>query len=142
MKKALSFCLLFSLLLGMLTACSAKWTDEDLSQAHTVEITEYGEDYETKTTYTITDERTVNNLRHTFSLLALKRTRIQEPAEKSFHIRFLGANGEIDHITILAGHNVVQDRHGELYRITDDMDINRHLREVLETAPADVTQTP
>ena len=142
MKKSLSFCLLFSLLLGMLTACSAKWTDEDLSQAHTVEITEYGEGYETKTTYTITDERTVNNLRHTFSLLELEKTRVQGHTEKSFYIRFLGANGEIDHITILAGRNVVQDRHGELYRITDDMDINRHLREVLETAPADVTQTP
>lgn len=126
-----------------LSSCSPQWTREDISKAHTVEITKYhDEDPNVQDIYTISDAETVRNLCNTFSVLALKDTHIKETVEKSFYIRFIGNGGEIDHVTVIAGHNTLQDQHGDLYKITDEMDIERYVSEVIETAPSEVTRDP
>ena len=136
MKKTL-FLVPVIILCVVLCSCSVKWTEEDISKAHTVEITKYnGDNYNSRTVYTITDERTVNNLRNTFSLLELKNVKIIEPTERSFHISFIGSRGVIDGIDVIAGHNAISNGDG-VYKITDEMDIERHLNEVIETAPSE-----
>ena len=48
----------------------------------------------------------------------------------SYSIRFLDEFGDtIETVNLLFGYNVVQC--GELYKITDEMDINWHIREVV-----------
>lgn len=143
MKKTISLVLALITLLCCLVGCSSKWTDEDITKAHTVEITKYNNDeHNTKLVYTITDEKTVKNLCNTFSLLELKRVKITEPDPHSFYIRFIGNGGDIDYVFVKFGHNVIVDSNGDMHKITDDMDINRHLNEVIETAPSEVTREP
>ena len=138
MKKLLALALAVVVLLWCLVGCSSKWTDEDITKAHTVEITKYdGDDYNTKTIYNITDKETVRNLCNTFSIIELTDTRIKGTTKKAYYIRFIGNGGEIDHVTVIQGHNTLQDRHGDLYKITDEMDIERHLNEIIETAPSE-----
>ena len=143
MKKLIALALVVAALLCCLVGCSSKWTDEDITKAHTVEITKYNNDeHNTKLIYTITDEKTVKNLCNTFSLLELKRVKITEPDPHSFYIRFIGNGGDIDYVFVKFGHNVIVDSNGDMHKITDDMDINRHLNEVIETAPSEVTREP
>ena len=142
MKRILSMVVVFVLCISV-CSCSAKWTDEDITKAHTVEITKYdSEDPNIKVIYTITDAETVKNLCNTFSLLELKDAHVKETIAKSFYIRFIGNGGEIDHITVISGRNTIQDKHGDLYNITDEMDINRHINEVVENAPSEITRDP
>ena len=143
MKKLIALALAVVTLLCCLVGCSSKWTDEDITKAHTVEITKYNNDeHNTKLIYTITDEKTVKNLCNTFSLLELKRMKITESDPHSFYIRFIGNGGDIDYVFVKFGHNVIVDSNGDMHKITDDMDINRHLNEVIETAPSEVTREP
>ena len=138
MKKTIALVLTVAALLCCLVGCSSKWTDEDITKAHTVEITKYdGDDYNTKTIYNITDKETVRNLCNTFSIIELTDTRIKGTTKKAYYIRFIGNGGEIDHVTVIQGHNTLQDRHGDLYKITDEMDIERHLNEIIETATSE-----
>ncbi|MBQ8164042.1 MAG: hypothetical protein IJZ93_06760 [Clostridia bacterium] len=143
MKKLLALALAVVALLCCLVGCSSKWTDEDITKAHTVEIIKYNnDDHNTKLIYTITDEKSVKNLCNTFSLLELKRVKITEPTKRSFYIRFIGNGGDIEYVSLIYGHNVIIDSNGDMHKITDDMDINRHLNEVIETAPSEVTRDP
>ena len=143
MRKTLSLLLTLITLLCCLVGCSSKWTDEDITKAHTIEITKYNnDDYNTKLIYTITDERTVRNFCNTFSLLELKRVKVTEPTERSFYIRFIGNGGDIDNVFVIYGHNVIVDSNGDMHKITDEMDINRHLNEVIESAPSEVKRDP
>ena len=142
MKRLLLVILAIALCL-CICSCSSKWTQEDISQAHTVEITKYhDEDPNVQDIYTISDAETVRNLCNTFSVLALKDTHIKETVEKSFYIRFIGNGGEIDHVTVIAGHNTLQDQHGDLYKITDEMDLERYLHEIIERAPSKIVREP
>lgn len=112
-------------------------------ETHTVEITWFDpENGNVQVIYTITDEKTVGNLCNTFSMLDLKEAHIREPIGKSYYIRFIGNGGEIDHVSIIAGHNTLQDKRGNLYKITDEMDLERHLGEVLESAPSEIRREP
>ena len=142
MKKIFLMAMAFVLCLSV-CSCSVSWTEEDIREAHTVEITWYNpESGNIQVIYTITDEKTVENLCNTFSILALKDAHIKGQTEKSYYIRFIGNGGEIDHVSIIAGHNTLQDKHGDLYKITDEMDIERHLGEVLESAPSEIRREP
>ena len=143
MKKTLSLVSVLIILLLCFAGCSSKWTDEDITKAHTIEIIKYNNDYyNTKLIYTITDEETVKNLCNTFSLLELKRVKVTEPTKRSFYIRFIGNGGDIDNVFVIYGHNVIVDSKGDMHKITDEMDINRHLNEVIETAPSEVKRDP
>lgn len=127
-------CLLLLLAFGVmaLTACATAWTDKDIIDAAAVEIICYdNESGEISHTCMITEEREVNNLRHTFSLLAVKKTRRSEPMAGSYTIRFLdGSGNEIESLSLFFGCNVVEND-GTLFKITDEMDINRHIGEVV-----------
>ena len=46
MKKLIALTLAVVALLCCLVGCSSKWTDEDITKAHTVEITKYNNDDE------------------------------------------------------------------------------------------------
>ena len=143
MKKLLALALAVVVLLCCLVGCSSKWTDEDITKAHTVEIIKHNDDeYNTKLTYTITDEETVKNLCNTFSLLELKKVKITEPTKRSFEILFIGNGGDIEYASFIYGHNVIQGSDGNMHKITDEMDINRYLNEVIESAPSEVTRDP
>jgi len=128
------FCLLLVLVLGVLalTACATAWTDKDIMDAAAVEIICYDtESGEASDTCMITDEREVNNLCHTFSLLVVKKTRLSESTVRSYTLRFLdGSGNEIESVSLLFGCNVVEND-GALFKITDEMDINRHIGEVV-----------
>lgn len=142
MKRLLLMILAIALCV-CICSCSSKWTKEDISKAHTVEITKYhDEDPNVQDIYTISDAETVRNLCNTFSVLALKDTHIKETVEKSFYIRFIGNGGEIDHVTVIAGHNTLQDQHGDLYKITDEMDLEHYLHEIIEGAPSKIVREP
>lgn len=142
MKRLLLLILSIVLCLSI-CSCSSKWTKEDISKAHTVEIIKYDdENRNVQVIYTITDAETVQNLCNTFSVLKLKDTHIKEKTEKSFYIRFIGNGGEIDHVTVIAGYNTLQDKHGDLYKITDEMDMDRYLNEVVESAPSKIVRDP
>ena len=142
MKRIISIVILLAFCIT-LCSCSSKWTDEDITKAHTVEITKYNDDeYNTKLIYTITDEKTVKNLCNTFSILELKRVKITEPTKRSFFVRFIGNGGDIEYVFLSYGHNVIKGSDGVQYKITDEMDINRYLNEVIEAAPSEVTRDP
>lgn len=107
-----------------LCSCSAKWTDEDITKSTKIEITKYESDNPNiKVIYTITDEDTVNSFCDTFSNLEVKDTHIKKEIGKSYYVRFLGNGGEIDHITVIKGHNTLQDKHGDLYKIISEIDV-------------------
>ena len=113
-----------------LTACSVSWTDSEIKNSKSVEIICYSNHIgEESKVYTISDEREVGNICNTFSLLSVKKTKITEPCAMSYTIRFLdGAGKEIEAVNLLIGHNAVQSN-GHLYKITDEMDINRYIKE-------------
>jgi type I restriction enzyme S subunit len=48
-----------------------------------------------------------------FSDLELKTTHIKEGIDTAFYITFIGQNGEIDHITVIAGRNTLMDKYGD-----------------------------
>lgn len=129
MKKLIAIVFIF-LCLFCLASCSVNWTDKEIRNAKSVEITCYsshvGED---SVVYTVSDEKEVGNICNTFSLLVVKKTKITEPTKMSYTIRFLDDAGkEIEFVNLLFGFNVVQSN-GQLYKITDDMDINRYIKE-------------
>ena len=129
MKRLISLILVCICALG-LTGCSVSWTDAEIKSAKSVEITCYsshiGED---SVVYTVSDEKEVGNICNTFSLLVVKKAKITEPTEMSYTLRFLDSTGtEIESVNLLFGYNVVQCN-GQLYKITDEMDINRYIRE-------------
>ena len=143
MKKLTALTLVLVALLCCLVGCSSKWTNEEIAKAHTIEIIKYNNDhYNTKLIYTITDEETVKNLCNTFSLLELKKVKITEPTKRSFEILFIGNGGDIEYASFIYGHNVIQGSDGNMHKITDEMDINRYLNEVIESAPSEVTRDP
>ena len=71
MKKLIALALVVAALLCCLVGCSSKWTDEDITKAHTVEITKYNNDeHNTKLIYTITY---FNLIAVNFSLLVFQK---------------------------------------------------------------------
>ena len=129
MKQLIAIVLIFICLFS-LASCSVNWTDKEIKNAKSVEITchssHVGED---SVVYTVSDEKEVGNICNTFSLLVVKKTKITEPTEMSYTIRFLDDAGkEIEAVILLFGYNVVQCN-GQLYKITDEMDINRYIKE-------------
>ena len=107
------------------------WTDKDIKNAKSVEINCYDiQDGSVKVVdvYTIVDEKEVNNICNTFSLLKVKKTKITKPMSLAYSISFLDGSGNaIETVIIPFGWNVIQC--GDLYKITDEMDINRYIRE-------------
>ena len=106
------------------------WTDKDIKNAKSVEITCYDNNASSDSieVYTIVDEKEVNNICNTFSLLKVKKTKITEPMSIAYSISFLDGSGNaIETVTIPFGWNVIQC--SDLYKITDEMDINRYIRE-------------
>ena len=142
MKRILSVIIILAFLVS-LCSCSAKWTNEDITKTHKIEITKYKSDNPNiKVIYTITDEDVVNRFTNTFSELEVKDAHIREAIDRSYYIRFLGNGGEIDHITIITGHNTLQDKHGDLFKITDEIDIEDYISEVIKTAPSEIMWNP
>ncbi len=112
-------------------ATDVSWTDKDIKNAKSVEITCYDNQegsLEVVEVYTIVDEKEVNNICNTFSLLKVKKTKITEPMSIAYSISFLDGSGNaIETVMIPFGWNVIH--RGDLYKITDEMDINRYIRE-------------
>ena len=128
--KKLTALFLALICIFVLASCSVSWTDAEIKNAKSVEITCYDNhgSSDAVEVYTITDERSVNNICNTFSLLVVKKVKITEPTMMSYSIRFLDEAGNtIETVSLLFGYNVVQC--GELYKITDEMDINRYIEE-------------
>lgn len=136
--------LLLCLVLSVsLCACTAKWTDEDITKATKIEITKYdSDDPNIKVIYTITDEDMVSSFTNTFSEFEVKDTHIRKEIARSYYVRFLGNGGEIDHITVITGHNTLQDKHGDLYKIAGNIDVEDYINEVIETAPSEIIWDP
>ena len=106
------------------------WTDKDIKNSKSVKITCYDNNAsgDSVEVYIIVDEKEVNNICNTFSLLKVKKTKITEPMSIAYSISFLdGSDNAIETVTIPFGWNVIQC--GDLYKITDEMDINRYIRE-------------
>ena len=142
MKRIISITIILALCIS-LCSCSAKWTDEDITESTKIEITKYESDNPNiKVIYTITDEDTVNSFCDTFSNLEVKDTHIKKEIGKSYYVRFLGNGGEIDHITVITGHNTLQDKHGDLYKIISEIDVEDYISEVIETAPSEIIWDP
>jgi hypothetical protein len=82
--------------------------------------------------YTTSEEEIVRNICNTFSLLALEKTRTAGTLEIAYCIYFQNdAWDEIDHIYILSDYRTVQNSAGRMFRITDEMDLDRHIRKEL-----------
>lgn len=142
MKRIISMTIILALCIS-LCSCSAKWTDEDITKSTKIEITKYESDNPNiKVIYTITDEDVVNSFTNTFSEFEVKDTHIREVIERSYYVRFLGNGGEIDHITVITGHNTLQDKHGDLYKITGETDVEDYISDVIETAPSEIIWDP
>ena len=142
MKRIISMTIILALCIS-LCSCAAKWTDEDITKSTKIEITKYESDNPNiKVIYTITDEDTVNGFCDTFSNLEVKDTHIKTEIGKSYYVRFLGNGGEIDHITVITGHNTLQDKHGDLYKIISEIDVEDYISEVIETAPSEIIWDP
>ena len=129
MKKFVALLLMFSISL-VLISCSVSWTDKEVKNARTVEITCYDRDvHKEAVRHIISDEKTVKRLCNTFTLLVVKRFKTTEPIEIAYSVAFLDERGEIiEDVGVLAGCNVVQNE-GKCYKITDDMDLNRYIKE-------------
>ena len=143
MKKVIALALAVVTLLCCLVGCSSKWTNEDISKSAKIEITKYDmENPNIRVIYTITDEDAVNSFCDTFSNLEVKDTHIREEIGKSYYVRFLGNGGEIDHITVITGHNTLQDKHGDLFKITGEINIEDYISGFIETAPSEIVWDP
>ncbi len=134
MKKLIVIVLALVCMLGLvgcsIFATEVSWTDKEIKNAKSIEIDCYDNQGGVKVVevYTITDEKEVNNICNTFSLLVVKKVKITEPTSMSYSIRFLDDSGNtIETVNLLFGWNVIQC--GGLYKITDEMDINRYIRE-------------
>ena len=122
---ALVFALFALICMLAVTGCSVSWTEEEIKHAKSVEITCYDNHGSSDAVeiYTITDEKEVNSICNTFSLLVVKKAKITEPTMMSYSVRFLDGSGNtIETVNLLYGHNVIQ------YKITGEMDINRYIR--------------
>ena len=132
--KRIWICLLLALVLLITQGCSGdqSWTDRDLTKATAVMVVSYGtsgKSYE-KMFYTTSDEKLVHNISNTFSKLVTERVRTAETLEIAYCVYFKDdAGNEIEHIYLYSDNCTVQSRTGKMYRITDEMDLNRHLRE-------------
>ena len=134
MKKLMAITLALFCMLG-LAACSifateVSWTDKDIQNAKSIEISCYDNQGDVKVVevYTVTDETEVNNICGIFSSLAVKETKITEPMSIAYSISFLDGSGNaIEAVIIPFGWNVIQC--GGLYRITNEVDINEYIRE-------------
>lgn len=142
MKRILSMIII--LVLGLsVCACSSNWTDNNITKANKIEITKYDSVHPNiMAIYTITDENTVNSFCNTFSGFEVKNTHIDEVIDKSYYVRFLGNSGEIDHITVIAGHNTLRDKHGDLYKIAGEINVEEYISEMIHTAPSEITWEP
>ena len=128
--KKLTALFLISICTFVLASCSVSWTDAEIKNAKSVEITCYDNhaSNDSVEVYTIVDEKEVNNICNTFSLLKVKKTKITEPMSIAYSISFLDGSGNaIETVTIPFGWNVIQC--GELYKITYEMDINKYIEE-------------
>lgn len=136
--------LLFAIILCLsCCSCAPRWPEKSLTLAHTVEIIQYNpEDHGVWTTYTITYPNSISEICGVFSDLELKTTHIKEGIDTAFYITFIGQNGEIDHITVIAGRNTLMDKYGDLYNILGETDINGYLNGFLKKAPAKVERDP
>ena len=72
----------------------------------------------------------------------MKDTHIKKEIGTTYYVRFLGNGGEIDHITVITGHNTLQDKHGDLYKIISEIDVEDYISEVIETAPSEIIWDP
>lgn len=83
MKRFISLVFALFALICMLavTGCSVSWTEEEIKKAKSVEITCYDNHGSSDAVeiYTITDEKEVNSICNTFSLLVVKKAKITEP---------------------------------------------------------------
>ena len=128
MKKSVLYLLMIMALL-ITSSCTAQWTEMDIMRANSVEITCYSYDGEISGVYTISEALDVKNICNTFSLLAVQKTKITKPTERSYTIRFLDIAGRcIESVSVLSGHNVIESN-DQLFKIVDEMDINRHIKE-------------
>ena len=142
MKRIISMTIILALCIS-LCSCSAKWTDEDITKSTKIEITKYDIENPTlQVIYTITDKDAVNSFCDTFSNLEVTDTHIRKEIGKSYYVRFLGNGGEIDHITVITGHNTLQDKHGDLFKITGKINIEDYISGVIETAPSEIVWDP
>ena len=74
MKKLTALLLAFICILALM-GCSVSWTDAEIKNAKAVEIICYDNNGSSDAVevYTITDEKAVNNICNTFSLLVVKK---------------------------------------------------------------------
>jgi len=139
MKRIVLMLLLLILSLS-LCACSDEWTDKDISRAQKVEIIKYNtENRQVTVTYTITDAQTVRELSDTFSNLELEDTHITKTNKWSFYVSFSGG-GEYASLFVIDGHSAIKSGR-DWYEVTN-IDINRYLNEVIESAPSKITRDP
>ena len=84
---------------------------QEIKNAKSVEITCYDNHGSSDAVeiYTITDEKEVNSICNTFSLLVLKKVKITKPTMMSYSVRFLDDSGNtIETVNLLYGYNVIQ----------------------------------
>jgi hypothetical protein len=69
--------------------------------------------------------------------MKLKRVKITEPLEFSYSVRFLDERGgaTLMQVTVISGRNTI-NLDGKLYNIIDEMNINRHLEDLLDNINA------
>lgn len=88
MKRFISLVFVLFALICMLavTGCSVSWTEEEIKNAKSVEITCYDNHGSSDAVeiYTITDEKEVNSICNTFSLLVVKKAKITEPNDSRY----------------------------------------------------------
>ena len=131
MKKIL-VCLLAMILLCA-SACEqdVRWTDQDLARANSVQIVCYGTEGE-QTIFSTHEKEVIQNISNTFSLLDLEKVRTAETLQLSYCVYFMNdAWDEIDRIYILSDNRTVQNSRGKMFRMTDEMDLERHIRQEL-----------
>lgn len=134
---------LFIVLTVSLCSCAVKWTERDITQARRVEITVYDrQDPNIQVIYTIDDHEAVEELCQTFANLDLKKTKLKGMTQASYYVRFTGHGRELDHFTVITGHNTIQDRKGNSYLITEEIDVEDYLSKVIATVPSEKTRNP
>ena len=128
-NRILRLAALVAALIALLFSCTRPVTEENLYQASSVEITAHGGKDSASEIQIMSDERAVLNLANTFSLLSVKRGKIDDSIKKSYTVRFLDEDGGVIEVfSLYEGSNVIKC--GEkVYRITEDGDLNYHIRE-------------
>ena len=124
-------------LIALLFSCARPISEENLYRASSVEITAHGNGNMASEIQIISDGREVANLANTFSLLSVKRGKIDDSIKKSYTVRFLDEDGgEIEVFSLYEGSNAIECGK-KVYRITDDGDLNYHIREEVLKSPKD-----